>query len=73
MEMSTITIHTENENQINLLKALLKELKINFEINKDENLTEWQKEKILKGISDISEGKFSSSESVGDKARKCLE
>lgn len=71
--MSTITIHTENENQINLLKALLKELKINFEINKDENLTEWQKEKILKGISDISEGKFSSSESVGDKARKCLE
>ncbi|SEV93519.1 hypothetical protein SAMN05421841_0268 [Chryseobacterium wanjuense] len=72
--MSTITIHTENENQINLLKALLKELKINFEINKDEKkLTEWQKEKILKGISDISEGKFSSSESVGDKARKCLE
>ncbi len=38
--MSTITIHTENENQINLLKALLKELKINFEINKEENLTE---------------------------------
>jgi predicted transcriptional regulator len=70
--MSTITIHTENENQINLLKALLEELKINFEINKEENLTEWQKDKILKGISDISEGKFSSSESVGDKARKCL-
>lgn len=73
MEMSTITIHTENENQINLLKALLKELKINFEINKGENLTEWQKEKILKGISDISNGNFSSSESVRDKARKCLE
>jgi hypothetical protein len=58
MMMSTITIHTENENQINLLKALLKELKINFEINKEENLTDWQKEKILKGISDISEGNF---------------
>lgn len=70
--MSTITIHTENENQINLLKALLKELKINFEINKEENLTEWQKEKILKGILDISEGKFSSSESVAEKARTCL-
>ncbi|SIT25941.1 hypothetical protein SAMN05421785_11730 [Chryseobacterium gambrini] len=70
--MSTITIHTENENQINLLKALLKELKINFEINKEENLTDWQKEKILKGISDISEGKFSSSKSVAEKARKCL-
>ncbi|SEM12741.1 DUF2683 family protein [Chryseobacterium taichungense] len=70
--MNTITIHTDNENQINLLKALLKELKINFEINKEENLTEWQKEKILKGISDISEGKFSSSKSVSEKARKCL-
>jgi ribonuclease D len=45
MMMSTITIHTENENQINLLKALLKELKINFEINKEENLTDWQKRK----------------------------
>lgn len=70
--MSTITIHTENENQINLLKALLKELKISFEINKEENLTDWQRERIMKGISDIAEGKFSSSESVSDKARKCL-
>lgn len=73
MKMSTITIHTENENQINLLKSLLKELKINFEIDKEEKLTDWQKEKIFKGISDISEGKFSSSESVAEKARKCLE
>ncbi|WP_294265597.1 DUF2683 family protein [uncultured Chryseobacterium sp.] len=70
--MSTITIHTENENQINLLKALLKELKISFEINKEENLTDWQKERIMKGISDIAESKFSSSESVSKKARKCL-
>jgi len=73
MQMSTITIHTENENQINLLKALLKELKINFEINKEEKLTEWQKEKILKGISDIENGNFSTSESVSEKARKCLD
>ncbi len=70
--MSTITIHTENENQINLLKALLKELKISFEINREENLMEWQKKRIMKGISDIAKGKFSSSESVCDKARKCL-
>ncbi|WP_294303988.1 DUF2683 family protein [uncultured Chryseobacterium sp.] len=70
--MSTITIHTDNENQINLLKALLKELKINFEINREENLMEWQKKRIMKGISDIAKGKFSSSESVRDKARKCL-
>ncbi|SHF12451.1 DUF2683 family protein [Chryseobacterium takakiae] len=39
--MSTITIHTDNENQINLLKALLKELKINFEIEKEGKLTQW--------------------------------
>jgi hypothetical protein len=31
MGMNTITIHIENENQINVLKALLEELKINFE------------------------------------------
>lgn len=70
--MSTITIHTDNENQINLLKALLKELKINFEIEKGEKLTQWQKDKIFKGIADISDGNFSSSESVAEKARKCL-
>lgn len=39
--MGTITIHPENENQINLLKDLLKELKISFEIEKEEGLTEW--------------------------------
>lgn len=50
----------------------MKELKISFEINKEENLTDWQKERIMKGISDIAEGKFSSSESVSKKARKCL-
>lgn len=70
--MSTITIHTENEKQISLLKTLLQELKIKFEISHGENLTEWQKEKIVKGISDIAEGKFSTSESVSDKARKCI-
>jgi hypothetical protein len=62
MEMSTITIHTENENQINLLKALLDELKINFEINKEENLTEWQKDEILKGIEQADRGDFVTNE-----------
>ncbi|WP_294283321.1 hypothetical protein [uncultured Chryseobacterium sp.] len=66
--MSTITIHTENEKQI----SLLKELKISFEISKEKHLTDWQKDKILKGISDICEGKFSSRESVSAKAGKCL-
>ncbi|MCG2792427.1 MAG: hypothetical protein L6262_02615 [Weeksellaceae bacterium] len=72
--MITITIHIDNENQINLLQSLFKELNISFVIDKDgdNELKEWQKEKILKGISDISEGKFSTSNSVREKARECF-
>ena len=70
--MSTITIHTDNENQINLLQALLEELKMKFEINEKEELTDWQKREIDLGIKDIEEGRFSSSEEVRKKARLCL-
>jgi len=56
--MNTITIHTDNENQINLLKALLQELKIDFEINKEESLTEWQRKQILEGIDQADKGDF---------------
>lgn len=56
--MSTITIHTDNENQINLLKVLLQELKIDFEINKEESLTEWQRKQILEGIDQADKGDF---------------
>ncbi|HCR75883.1 MAG TPA: hypothetical protein DIW37_05665 [Chryseobacterium sp.] len=67
--MSTITIHTENQNQINLLKALLKELKINFEIDKEEKLTEWQKKQLLEGIDEADKGDFVNKED----ARKILD
>lgn len=68
--MSTITIHTENENQINLLKALLKELKINFEINsKEENLAEWQRRQLKEGIAQADQGDFVTSE----EAKKILD
>lgn len=70
--MSTITIYTENENQINLLKALLKELKINFEINKEENLTEWQKKQLLKGIDDADKGDFVSKEDAKEILDQCF-
>ena len=70
--MNTITIHTDNENQINLLQALLEELKMKFEINEKEELTDWQKREIDLGIKDIEEGRFSSSEEVRKKARLCL-
>jgi predicted transcriptional regulator len=72
MMMSTITIYTENENQINLLKALLKELKINFEINKEENLTEWQKKQLLKGIDDADKGDFVSKEDAKEILDQCF-
>lgn len=67
--MSTITIHTENENQINLLKALLKELKINFEINKEEELTEWQRRQLKEGIAQADNGDFLTNE----EAKKILD
>ncbi|WP_336731575.1 DUF2683 family protein [Chryseobacterium sp. VD8] len=70
--MSTITIHTENENQINLLKALLKELKINFEINKEENLTEWQNKQLLKGIDEADKGDFVSKEDAKEILDQCF-
>ncbi|WP_267401793.1 MULTISPECIES: DUF2683 family protein [unclassified Chryseobacterium] len=67
--MSTITIHTENENQINLLKAPLKELKINFEINKEEELTEWQRRQLKEGIAQADNGDFVTNE----EAKKILD
>lgn len=70
--MSTITIHTENENQINLLKALLKELKINFEINKEENLTDWQKKQLLKGIDEADKGDFVSKKDAKEILDQCF-
>lgn len=67
--MSTITIHTENENQISLLKALLKELKISFEINKEENLTDWQRQKLLEGIAQADRGDFVTEDEVKERLR----
>ncbi len=67
--MSTITIHTENENQINLLKALLKELKISFEINKEENLTDWQRQKLLEDIAQADRGDFVTEDEVKERLR----
>lgn len=70
--MSTITIHTNNEKQINLLQALLNELNIEFEITVKDELTDWQKKAIDLGIKDIEEGRFSTADEVRKKARLCL-
>lgn len=70
--MSTITIHTDNENQINLLKALLKELKINFEIEKEGKLTQWQKKRLLEGIEQADRGEFATDEEVKEILKQCF-
>lgn len=70
--MSTITIYTDNENQINLLKALLKELKINFEIEKEGKLTQWQKKRLLEGIEQADRGEFATDEEVKEILNQCF-
>ena len=73
--MSTITFHNESENQLKLIEALLKEMKIEFEVSEElenQDFTDWQKELIDEGLKDIEEGKIISSEEVRKNARLCI-
>lgn len=73
--MSTITLHNESENQLKLIEALLKEMKIEFEVSEElenQDLTDWQKELIDEGLKDIEEGRIISSEEVRKNARLCI-
>ncbi|MFC6269079.1 hypothetical protein [Frigoriflavimonas asaccharolytica] len=73
--MSTITLHNETENQLSLIENLLEELKIRFDISKEiemEELTDWQKESIERGIDDFENARFTTSEEVRKGARLCL-
>ena len=73
--MSTITLHNESENQLKLIEALLKEMKIEFEVSEElenQDITDWQKELIDEGLKDIEEGKIISSEEVRKNARLCI-
>lgn len=70
--MSTITFHNESENQLKLIEALLKEMKIEFEVSEElenQDLTDWQKELIDEGLKDLQEGRIISSEEVRKNAR----
>ena len=63
--MSTITLHNESENQLNLIENLLKEMKIKFDISKKEEvviLTDFEKKLIQKGIDEADNGEFYSEE-----------
>lgn len=70
--MSTITIHTDNEKKINLLKALLDELNIDFEINIQEKLTDWQRKEIAAGIKQADNGDFFSFEESERIIKECF-
>ena len=70
--MSTITLHNESENQLKLIEALLKEMKIEFEVSEElenQDFTDWQKELIDEGLKDLQEGRIISSEEVRTNAR----
>lgn len=73
--MNTITVHPENENQVHLLQALLKELKIKFEINNQEKtlkLTDFEKKLIQEGLEDVKNGRVISSEEARKRAEECF-
>lgn len=57
--MSTIILHNESENQLNLIQNLLKELKIKFKVSeKSTEFTDWQKKLIDEGLKDFEEENF---------------
>lgn len=73
--MSTITLYNESEDQLNLIETLLEELNIEFNISNEdeiEDLVDWQKKSIERGLEDFKNGRHSSSEEVRKGARLCL-
>ena len=55
--MTTFTIHTENKEQVNALKAFMKALKIKFEITKDVPYNQEFVKKIKQSKEDYKNGK----------------
>lgn len=73
--MSTITLHNESENQLNLIENLLKEMKIKFDISKKEDvvkLSDFEKKLIQKGLYDIKNGRVVTSEEAHRRAEECF-
>lgn len=70
--MASIVIYPENEKQISLLKMLLDELKVRFEINKEKDDTLLSKEefyaKIDESVEQSKEGKTIKISSKNQKA-----
>ena len=72
--MSTITLHNESENQLKLIEALLKEMKIEFVVSEEEviQLSNFEKELIDQGLEDVKNGRVISSEEAKRRAEECL-
>ena len=71
--MENLIIYPENQKQLQILKSLLEEMKIKFKSEEQvEELQDWQKEKILKGIKDIKEGRLLSREEVEKRIEECF-
>lgn len=68
--MENIIIYPETQKQHDVITAFLEEMKIRFSSSlNDEALTDWQKERIEKGLADIQEGRVVTNSDVRKKAR----
>lgn len=68
--MENIIIYPETQKQHDVITAFLEEMKIRFSSSlNDEALTDWQKERIEKGLADIQEGRVVANSDVRKKAR----
>lgn len=71
--MENLIVYPENENQLKLLKTFLEEMKIRFKKDSEvEELQDWQKEKILKGIEEADNGDFFREEEAKKIIEKCF-
>lgn len=70
-KMENIIIYPETQKQHDVITAFLEEMKIRFSSSSldDEILTDWQKERIEKGLADIQEGRVVANSDVRKKAR----
>jgi hypothetical protein len=58
LAMTTITVHPEDDSQIEAVKAFMKALKIKFEISKEKPYNPEFVEKIKRSEEDFKNGKF---------------
>lgn len=73
--MSAKKLYSENEEQRNFVKETAEKLDVACNLsneNEMEELQDWQKKSIERGIEDFENGRFSTSQEVRKGARLCL-